>query len=526
MPTSGLRVRRPRRTAVKPEGTQTRRGHGTPSVGSAAGPAVAECLCRGTPCFNARTASLAAVACLAGCDCQAAPRRHGQAGPAAVERHAGRRAGRAGPGPVPQRQLREVLGHAGRGAAALAAERRAAPAGRPAGHRAGQPGAGPGPARPGPPTGPGQPAGRLPERRDPATLAAAGGGPGGVRGGGRQGPGRGVVRHGPGRDAGRPGPPGRGGHAAGGRAGAFDHSAALRDAIGQLLVRQHRYAEAVDAERQATLLAGDDAARPRALGPGPVRRRPVRRGGRRAGPAGAGRRPRQAGPTCSPPWARAAGSWGSCRRPSTRCRRRPTWPRHVGGVLAGGRAGGGRSWATCPGPSGPPGGPSRSTRPTASRSACWGTSACGRASSNRPWRPSAPPSPPTRATRPTCACRASSSTRLGRRPEARTLFDRAPPPRPRRRRWPPSASPTPAIDGRPRRPRPSSHPTATRPVSRRPRRGRPAGRTGSGRARGPRRSRGGGGRSCRSGRRPGRRRRGRSSCGSGRSRRAGRRRGG
>jgi superkiller protein 3 len=38
----------------------------------------------------------------------------------------------------------------------------------------------------------------------------------------------------------------------------FDHSAPLRDAVGQLLVQQHQYAEAANALRQATLLAGDD----------------------------------------------------------------------------------------------------------------------------------------------------------------------------------------------------------------------------------------------------------------------------
>ncbi len=43
-----------------------------------------------------------------------------------------------------------------------------------------------------------------------------------------------------------------------GKLDTFDHSAALRDAVGQLLVQQRRYPEAVDALRQATLLAGDD----------------------------------------------------------------------------------------------------------------------------------------------------------------------------------------------------------------------------------------------------------------------------
>ncbi len=43
-----------------------------------------------------------------------------------------------------------------------------------------------------------------------------------------------------------------------GRSTTFDHSAVLQDAIGQLLVRQHRPAEAAEAERRATLLAGDD----------------------------------------------------------------------------------------------------------------------------------------------------------------------------------------------------------------------------------------------------------------------------
>jgi tetratricopeptide (TPR) repeat protein len=38
----------------------------------------------------------------------------------------------------------------------------------------------------------------------------------------------------------------------------FEHSAAIRDAVGQLLVEQGRYAEAVDALREASILATDD----------------------------------------------------------------------------------------------------------------------------------------------------------------------------------------------------------------------------------------------------------------------------
>ena len=38
----------------------------------------------------------------------------------------------------------------------------------------------------------------------------------------------------------------------------FEHSAALRDTVGQLLVEQNRYAEAADILREASILAGDD----------------------------------------------------------------------------------------------------------------------------------------------------------------------------------------------------------------------------------------------------------------------------
>lgn len=46
----------------------------------------------------------------------------------------------------------------------------------------------------------------------------------------------------------------------------FEHSAALRDAIGQLLVDTHKYADAVDMLRQASILADDDLAIKERLG--------------------------------------------------------------------------------------------------------------------------------------------------------------------------------------------------------------------------------------------------------------------
>ena len=62
-----------------------------------------------------------------------------------------------------------------------------------------------------------------------------------------------------------------------GKLDVFEHAAPLRDEIGQLLVSQGKYADAIEQLHQASMLAGEDPTDPRTSGDGAVLQQAVSR---------------------------------------------------------------------------------------------------------------------------------------------------------------------------------------------------------------------------------------------------------